>query len=1330
MYPELSSSQEFIRALKGSKDPPKDGGLSKVELARKAWELESLFIPSKAEVIVEWALQSLLAYNQAGDPGKLILSDKLWKLLADIICTRMDLGGPVASPSAGHGWLNGVVSRVPVLPIFAALLRATAQTVPFTGPVTPDDHLRLVFEAATGVARVLLPPASLKANCDTVASCFWQVLGIFSLPSAPEEALLLTLDLCERIVSTFETSFTNYSNKKKIAGILVEKHQSAWLSSGESRPSEPSSLAVFRHKLFDVGCSVVFCPEHTRVISQSAESHPTLLSAASSPRIFTAYVSSLRAHKVSVFSDQGAGASTGGLAKRVRGAARELFTRLMTKCEWPAIAQITQSAEELQVVDDEWAQGFGALVEYAIQTLKQPWTVGQAQVAVHVCSTLACILRLNIEVVLPHTEQLLTGLCTVPAPVLPAAGSVLELLLDHHSKARTLHTYLPQLTSSLTTDLKPREFYQAACTGPVLDAAHLAKLRRSVAAFITPGQILSCARQLLSEFATAIATVLSAEPPRKKRRTLGGPNLDYPDEISAVHIGLASRLLVVILGSLPVKTLKPDALESLKESVDEFDAGALSSALVSGLGHDSWARQTSLAAVLRIRYCLRQPRCPVRTDGAPTTEEDDLLSGLVRDAAVSAELVTEAVRVLTLGQRPQDHLRNVWSLALARLQADSASQRDATWNGSLAHLDKHVWFPLWFLLLDRQLDVIESTLGPDQLKFILCTFVTLGRGPKTPDSISSIQLFTKAISSARFWEMPNLRRALNEMAASDTLPLDQTTLHKALKAMRKGKAARPAARSHEAALLTYHLAALCPPDYLDRSVKTALLARAPCADVLAADPNDRATVRLVLRQLSLGSTLALPEEYVRYLLDPLHFESFLQARIRIEMSAKDTGAPGDLGVILQNITTLALFDAPLWGSPTASLPVRATLHLLDTIPEIWGSTSTLPEGIHACMARLLDQIRNCVEQSDVVTGVLIEAARTLASCTPPASCRARRLLRALPQGNSVATEALIRLITEEVRDAGEDARLLLAAFAFYARSHNAGATADVERAFGEACRRLNPEQHALLTNEIVSLALGIERNVADRIVTIRMGSLALRCAPEGTSKARRRSTTTILHALAQLPQTRTPQEACAALVAEICSERASALTVPDMTAIWILLDRATTSADEIFLGVYSAVVTSLSSLIRFRRDLLTPGLAQLSALLARLIRTLRLRTSHAIGAPQRTAEAQASLAGKATELARLLVGLTTKNAPVIVRSKMEQKQTTKAGSLAHPFARHAPYLLVAYAESAAEMSLAVRTALKPGLFALCAMSGAPARDMIMVTMLDTVEKEIFGAIWR
>lgn len=227
---------------------------------------------------------------------------------------------------------------------------------------------------------------------------------------------------------------------------------------------------------------------------------------------------------------------------------------------------------------------------------------------------------------------------------------MLELLLDHHSKARTLHTYLPQLTKSLSvraSAVTPRAFYQAACVGPVLGPVHLARLRRSVSAFITPGQILPCTQQLLTEFATVLATVSRvSEPPRKKRRTSasvisGGDDLD---ETGAVHVALSSRLLVAILGSLPVKTLKSDALEQLRASVDQFDRSELLDA--SGVHVDalksSWGRQVVFAAVLRIQYGLRQPHCPVRTSADSSTEDNPLFE-LLRDDGLSAELVTEVV---------------------------------------------------------------------------------------------------------------------------------------------------------------------------------------------------------------------------------------------------------------------------------------------------------------------------------------------------------------------------------------------------------------------------------------------------------------------------------------------------------------------------------------------------------------------------------------------------------------------------------------------------------------------------------------------------------------
>lgn len=1349
---ELSSSQEFIRALKAPRDPPKPGGIRKVDLARQAWELESLFIPSKAEVIAEWALQTLLSSGQT-ESG--VLDEKTWRLLADIVCTH----GTTLNSTLP--WLNGVVNRVPVLPIFTSLLHALRKEFRADAPGPTA-----LLDAATNASHVLLPLASLKTNCDTIAACFWEVLGLFSAREIPDPPLCSALAICKTVVSVFETSFGNYSNKKKIATFLADNHLSSFLllpvgAEPETLHDRHPPLTEFRHKLFDVGCSIVFSPEHTRAIFQHPDTHPILLATTSCPRIFPAYVSALRTHKLSVFLDQGN--SAGGLAKRIRGAARQLYARSVAeRNDWSVIARLSQSSEELQVVDDDWADEFGSLVESAVRAFDNKWSDEQAQIAIHICSTLACILRLHVEVVEPYAERLLSGLCDAPSTVLGAAGSVFDLLLEYHSKARTLHTFLPRLAHAFTPRLSlttSREFYRATCTGPVFDAAFVARLRRSVSAFMTPGQMLPCTQQLLSQLSNLLATLLqNPEPPRKKRRILSsssepGRSNEPDEEARAVQVSLSSRLLVHILSSLPVKTLKPEVLEQLRTSIDEFEAGVLSDTL-NGLANavgQSWERQIVLAAVLRIRYGLRHSRSPIQTARIPVGEgaaaEDTLLLRIIEDADVSAELVTEVVRVLTQGQRSSEHIRNIWNLALSRVQRDSADQQDKTWNGSLAHLEDHVWFPLLFLLFDRHLHLIEASLTAEQLKTVLDLLVNMNRNLESSGLISAPRLFNKTLAMAQFWEMPNLRKALNDKIIHDTSSLDQVDLHKALKTMRKGKLSKHAG-SHDAAISMYHIAALAPPDYLDRSVKSALLARAPCADVLSAWPKDRAVVRVVLRQMSSGSIGALPEEYVRYLLDPqLQYISeamgdsynstddtlsILGASFRVYARlVKETGAQGDLVAVLRSIETLRLFELPLWEDPKAMMSIRAVLSCLDTTVEICGTQSTLPDETRTCVAKILDQIRNRVEQVGNAPDVLIEAARTLAVCerrlnrdTTQASRRARRFLRTLLEQNSVATEALLRLLTEEIQNADEDVCLLLAAFALNARTHNNDTLRSAENSFGEACRRITSEQHGILMNEIVSLLLEPETDHAHRVATIRMASLAIRFAPEGTSKARRRSTTAVLHALGRLPQLSVFQEACTVFVAEICNDRANALTAPDMSAIWVLLDRATSSADEIFQRTYSSIVFALNCLVRFRRDLLTPTLAQLSALLARLIRGLRLRTSHTIGALQRNAESQA---GRATELARLLVGLSTKS---VVRVSSKPEQTAKAESLARPFARHAPYVLVAYAESAADMSAAVRNTLKPGLFALCTMCGVPARDMIMVTMLDTVEKEVFVSVWR
>ena len=102
---------------------------------------------------------------------------------------------------------------------------------------------------------------------------------------------------------------------------------------------------------------------------------------------------------------------------------------------------------------------------------------------------------------------------------------------------------------------------------------------------------------------------------------------------------------------------------------------------------------------------------------------------------------------------------------------------------------------------------------------------------------------------------------------------------------------------------------------------------------------------------------------------------------------------------------------------------------------------------------------------------------------------------------------------------------------------------------------------------------------------------------------------------------------------------------------------------------------------------------------------------------------------EANSLARLLTAFTTKS---FVRS--HGNETQKADSLARPFARHAPYVLLSYLQLMNDplsvLSASMRRELEPGLFALCAMVGENGRDTLMVQSLDIGGKALLKSLWK
>jgi hypothetical protein len=182
-------------------------------------------------------------------------------------------------------------------------------------------------------------------------------------------------------------------------------------------------------------------------------------------------------------------------------------------------------------------------------------------------------------------------------------------------------------------------------------------------------------------------------------------------------------------------------------------------------------------------------------------------------------------------------------------------------------------------------------------------------------------------------------------------------------------------------------------------------------------------------------------------------------------------------------------------------------------------------------------------------------------------------------------------------------------------------------------------------------------------------------------------------------------------------------------------------------AIYNGVAILLMHLIRLRRDLVAHCLPHVAFILSRMIEILRVVRPD-LGARQRRSvtdalpswiDPSAPLSGASAKvLARVVTNLVTKS---VVRTGQSHQyaevagaQKVQAQSLAQPFSKHAPYVLVAYLRALLDplsfMPADVRRELEPALFALCDIMGEYGRDAIMTAMLDDSGKVMMKLLWR
>lgn len=205
----------------------------------------------------------------------------------------------------------------------------------------------------------------------------------------------------------------------------------------------------------------------------------------------------------------------------------------------------------------------------------------------------------------------------------------LELLLDYHTKTRTIPAHLLHLLAALGENLdidRARSTYNDVTTGSILGLAHLERLAKSIHNFVTPGQcleVITITAEILEQ--TWINFQEAHEKSKadlgdgaRKRRKLDASGLFVDDpasqeEILAVRFAFMCRLVSVIWPAVPVHLVAEDVKAKIRESVEHLRENVILSG-VKGMkkiggksdrrGLDTWHWEVAVAAVLRLQYTL------------------------------------------------------------------------------------------------------------------------------------------------------------------------------------------------------------------------------------------------------------------------------------------------------------------------------------------------------------------------------------------------------------------------------------------------------------------------------------------------------------------------------------------------------------------------------------------------------------------------------------------------------------------------------------------------------------------------------------------------------
>ncbi|KAJ3571342.1 hypothetical protein NP233_g3811 [Leucocoprinus birnbaumii] len=864
----IQTSQEFIRALKAPSDPPTEGGPTKIEIARQSWDNNAFFLPSKPQVVADWLLSSLLKDKSQPPSTSSIFNLNYWKLLVDVL-----LDDSAASANR-RTWLPSLLHRIPLQPILSTFLSK------FGEAKSPEELSAAVAECISLTWRL----SSRKMLIESLTDLFNLVLQITDEENLTPGIIRIGIF----ITSSYRGSLGNVMNKKKFYHLFLQSSLPRWLRvlskaslpplnhSSEEKADDVDTETRFYQNIYDSGTDTLFNLELLRQLSEnpSTTDHSTILfdnlrkarhSPSEShavlsvlPRIFLSYVQGIKKHRGAVFSQS---SKIGGAALNDEVNAASM--RFFANCEavvvgegvgddpsikgsevWEARLRLLEGVFEeklFTIRQDDASMALGAIVEDAIVALGHSWKDEFRDVISPVVKCLTKIGQIDCDLLLPSIPRILPPLLPI-STVDPSPSYFLDLILDYHTKTRTLNDHVHNLLSSFLPPSFPsrdttsiHEVYERCFAGHLLSHRHLGKLGQAIQTFLTPGQTPKCVGSIIDTLKATWQGFYDASE--------GNGDDAESQDVNALAVSFSSQayLVLLVLSNLPMKSLTEDSTAVVQNSIIDFRLHVLHHGLkkllkvkrlVSGkekkkrresmIGSDGWSVQIVATALLRVGYAMNIAR------GLGLQQEDmDKMIEQAKEIVVKeggngnliAELELEIFRALlyhiSLEDTREDQAQVIFDTVLSYLK-NAFSPSDSTWSGLPCQLrtPETGALAVLHLILERWLPLLDRLASPSQLTAIVQIILgmNLGSIPSAMDGeLRPEHLLLRLLHSAEFWEMQNLRSSV----LSHLTELTSTS----------------STETEESELAAYRLLLYVPAEYFTRAARNHFVKRAYELDV-------------------------------------------------------------------------------------------------------------------------------------------------------------------------------------------------------------------------------------------------------------------------------------------------------------------------------------------------------------------------------------------------------------------------------------------------------------------------------------------------------------------